>query len=76
MDIAQRPSETVANLQTADAAASPQAPAVIRREDYCPPEWLVPQVHLDFALGLDDTRIVATLAVRANPAGSGGHAAS
>ncbi len=46
-------------------------PPVIRREDYRPPEWLVPQVSLDFALGADETRVLATLAVCRNPAGSG-----
>ena len=27
------------------------APAAIRREDYRPPEWLVPEISLDFDLG-------------------------
>ncbi|MCK9541794.1 MAG: aminopeptidase N [Novosphingobium sp.] len=71
MDIASRPSEPVTNPQVADAAPPPAAPTVIRREDYRPPEWLVPQVALDFALGLDATRVRATLSVRRNTAGSG-----
>jgi len=59
-----------------DIAASPEIaaqtpPPVIRREDYQPPAWLVPEVALDFALGLEATRVTATLAVRRNPAGSG-----
>ena len=66
MDIASRPSETPENPQTADAAPPPQAPAVIRREDYRPPQWLVPEVALDFALGLDETRVVSKLQVRKN----------
>jgi len=52
--------------------ATPEAtPPVIRREDYRPPEWLVPQVTLDFALGLEQTRVEARLDVRRNPEGSG-----
>ena len=52
--------------------ATPDAPPpVIRAADYRPPEWLVPQVALDFALGLDGTRVAARLQVRRNPAGSG-----
>lgn len=66
MDIASRPSETPENSQTADAAPAPAAPAVIRREDYLPPQWLVPEVALDFALGVDDTRVVSKLQVRRN----------
>ena len=66
MDIASRPSETPENPKTADAAPPPQVPAVIRREDYRPPQWLVPEVSLDFTLGLDETRVVSTLRVRKN----------
>ena len=71
MDIASRPSTPIENPETADAAVPPTAPAVIRREDYRPPEWLVPEIRLDFALDLDSTRVLATLAVRRNPLGSG-----
>ena len=31
------------------------APAAIRREDYRPPEWLVPEIVLDFELGAEKT---------------------
>ncbi len=61
--MASRPSSPE-NGETADAATPPEAPAVIRREDYRPPAWLVPQVALDFALGLDETRVTARLSVR------------
>ena len=71
MDIASRPSTPVENPETADAAPPPKAPAVIRREDYRPPDWLVPEIALDFALDLDSTRVAATLEVRRNPLGSG-----
>ncbi len=43
--------------------APPAAPPVIRREDYRPPEWLVPEVKLSFDLGIEATRVVATLTV-------------
>ena len=54
--------------QTPDAAPPP---VTIRREDYRVPDWLVPEVALDFALGVDATRVAATLRVRRNPEGSG-----
>ncbi|HQS70318.1 MAG TPA: aminopeptidase N [Novosphingobium sp.] len=47
------------------------APTVIHRADYRPPEWLVPEIALDFALSLNATRVQATLTVAKNPAGSG-----
>ena len=48
--------------------APPAAPPVIRREDYQPPAWLVPQIRLKFALGLEQTRVQASLNVERNPA--------
>ncbi len=67
MDIATRPSEPE-NIQIADAAPPPTAPhPVIQRADYLPPAWLVPEVALDFALGLEATRITSKLTVRRNP---------
>ncbi|PEQ12320.1 aminopeptidase N [Novosphingobium sp. PC22D] len=71
MDIASRPSEPAANPEIADAAPPPTAPPVIRREDYLAPPWLVPDIALDFALGLDSTRIASKLSVRRNPEGNG-----
>ncbi|MDF2639962.1 MAG: aminopeptidase [Novosphingobium lindaniclasticum] len=70
MDIASTPSTPDADAQIADAAPAPQAPPVIRREDYQPPAWLVPQIALDFRLGIEETRVTARLSVRRNPAGS------
>jgi aminopeptidase N len=70
MDIATRPSEPL-NPETADAAVPPHAPAIVRREDYRPPDWLVPQIALAFELGLDETRVTASLQVERNPAGGG-----
>jgi len=55
-------------LANPDTATAPETPPVIRREDYQPPAWLVPEVALDFTLGLEKTRIRARLKVAANPA--------
>ncbi|WP_172339642.1 aminopeptidase N [Novosphingobium sp. SG751A] len=55
-------------MDAMNAPAAPvAAPAVIRREDYLPPAWLVPQVDLEFRLGLEETRVRAQLSVRRNP---------
>jgi aminopeptidase N len=68
MDIARTPSTPDGNPEMADAATAPHLPPEIRREDYQPFAWLVPEVALDFALGLDATRVRATLTVEPNPA--------
>ena len=57
---------------TPDAQAAPEAPPspshlTIRREDYRPPEWLVPQVELRFTLGVENTRVQSKLTVERNP---------
>ena len=70
MDIARRPSEPLANPPMADAAL-PLQPPVIHRKDYRTPDWLVPDIALDFALGLDETRVISRLSVKRNAAGSG-----
>ena len=41
-------------------------PLVIRREDYTPPEWLVPETKLAFDLDPSTTRVIATLSVTRN----------
>ena len=71
MDIASTPATPDANPQIADAAPAPQAPPVIHREDYLAPAWLVPQIALDFRLGIDETHVLSTLSVRRNPQGNG-----
>ncbi len=46
--------------------ASPVAadtPHIVRREDYRPPDWLVPDIALDFDLAPARTRVSATLSV-------------
>ncbi len=65
MDIATNP-------ETADAAPAPHHPPIIRREDYQPPEWLVPEIALAFDLGVSEAGVTANLKVERNPAGSGG----
>src|SRR5688572_14345495 len=49
-----------------DILNSPAAPHVIRREEYRPPEWLVPEVALDFELGAERTLVRARLKVARN----------
>ena len=56
-----------------DAHTAPEAPpspthVAIRREDYRPPDWLVPQIRLDFDLDAERTRVRATLSVERNGA--------
>jgi aminopeptidase N len=48
-----------------DAATSVSAtPHAIKREDYTPPDWLVPEIALDFQLDANATRVTAKLTVR------------
>ncbi len=55
-----------------DLSGTPvSASLAIHRADYRPPEWLVPEIALDFALSLNATRVQAMLKVAKNPAGSG-----
>ncbi len=53
-----------------DAQNAPAAPpSAIRREDYRPPDWIVPAVELEFDLGAERTRVRSRLSVARN----GGH---
>ena len=46
------------------SAAQPSTtPAAIRREDYCPPAWAVPEITLDFRLDPAETHVRAALSV-------------
>jgi aminopeptidase N len=56
-------------------AEAPQSPAhvEIRREDYRPPDWLVPEIELAFTLGIDKTRVQAKLMVERNGVEQGGN---
>ncbi len=67
MDIARTPAAIDDNAEMADAAARPKSPPTIRREDYRPFAWLVPQTALHFELGLERTLVRATLTVERNP---------
>jgi aminopeptidase N len=54
-----------------DATTAPEAPpspthVAIRREDYRPPDWLVPELKLEFDLSAETTRVRATLEVIRN----------
>ncbi|HET8534960.1 MAG TPA: aminopeptidase N [Sphingomicrobium sp.] len=55
-------------------AEAPQSPAhtETRREDYRPPDWLVPETELRFTLGIDKTRVQSKLKVGRNPQGAAG----
>jgi aminopeptidase N len=60
-----------AMLDAQNAAFVPRtAPSIIRREDYRPPDWLVPEIALEFELGAERTRVRATLQVVRNGAGA------
>jgi aminopeptidase N len=62
VDSASRPSTPDEHPEIAAAA-----PQVVRREAYRPPAWLVPRIGLNFALGLERTRVQAKLEVARNP---------
>src|SRR5687767_8778619 len=66
MDVARTPSTPDGNPEMADAAPEPKEPLLIRREDYTPFAWLVPEVSLEFDLGLARTRVRAALTVQRN----------
>jgi aminopeptidase N len=51
-----------------DAMNAPAAPAIIRREDYRPPDWLVPEIALDFRLDPERTQVRSRLSVQRNGA--------
>ncbi|HYG47874.1 MAG TPA: aminopeptidase N [Allosphingosinicella sp.] len=52
-----------------DAQNAPAAPpAAVRREDYRPPDWLVPSIEIDFDLGAERTRVRSRLNVARNGA--------
>jgi aminopeptidase N len=66
MDIATTPTNPEGNPELADAARTPHQPPVILREDYRPFGWLLPEVKLDFDLGITRTRVRAELTVQRN----------
>lgn len=52
-----------ASALPASAEPAAGAPPVIRRADYRPPDWQVPEIALDFRLGAAETIVRATLSV-------------
>ena len=56
------------DVRTLPDTETPPAPThvAIRREDYRPPDWLVPEIRLDFDLGTERTVVRATLEVARN----------
>src|SRR3569833_1985956 len=59
---------TLPDAQTAPEAPTSPTHVAIRREDYRPPDWLVPEIRLDFELGTETTRVRALLTVERNGA--------
>jgi aminopeptidase N len=57
---------TISGAQTAPEAPPSPTHTAIRREDYRPPDWLVPEIGLDFDLGIETTRVRAALSVERN----------
>src|SRR5215212_825924 len=57
---------TIPDAQTAPEAPPSPTHVAIRREDYRPPDWLVPEISLDFDLGIEATRVRAVLKVERN----------
>ncbi len=49
-----------------DVNNSPALPSAIRREDYRPPDYLVPAIHLDFVLEGHATRVTAKMEITRN----------
>ncbi|KUO55059.1 MAG: aminopeptidase N [Sphingomonadales bacterium BRH_c42] len=72
MDIVQE-TEIVPGIgpEMADAAAAPHVPVEIRREDYRPFAWLVPEIELDFDLAPGSTMVTSRLTVARNAAAHG-----
>ena len=52
--------------QAAPEAPPPPTHVAIRREDYRPPDWLVPEIDLDFDLDTERTTVRAVLQVARN----------
>ena len=59
---------TAGTTDSQTIAEAPQSPThlAIRREDYRPPDWLVPEISLEFDLGADTTQVRARLKVERN----------
>ncbi len=53
----------MADIHRTDAAPNPEAPATIYRKDYQPPAWAIPDIRLDFDLGIETTRVTNIMQV-------------
>ena len=49
-----------------DIRSAPAAPPIIFRDDYRPPDWLVPELKLDFDLDPVRTRVKAVMSIIRN----------
>lgn len=56
-------------MMMVDATRTPMTPPVIRRTDYRPPAWRVPEIALEFDLDPQATRVTATMVVTGNDGG-------
>jgi aminopeptidase N len=54
-----------------DAQNAPAAPTTVNREDYSPPDWLVPEIAIEFELDADRTRVRSTLQVERSETAQG-----
>ena len=54
-----------------DAQNAVAAPAAVRREDYRPPDWLVPEISLEFELDAERTIVRSLLRVEPSPTAGG-----
>jgi aminopeptidase N len=61
-------STTATDVQTIPEAPPSPTHVTIRREDYRPPDWLVPEISLDFDLDPERTRVRSRLRVARNGA--------
>ena len=69
VDSGARDAETSGTMVTrtkSTPGAPPSAARLVRREDYRPPDWLVPEIALDFDLTPERVRVGARIEVRRN----------
>src|SRR5947208_11721512 len=57
---------TIPDAQTVPETPPSPTHVAIRREDYRPPDWLVPEIRLEFDLAAERTRVRATLVLERN----------
>jgi aminopeptidase N len=62
-----RTTTTLPDAETIVEAPLSPTHVAVRREDYTPPDWLVPEIALRFTLGIDKTRVQSKLSVERNP---------